>query len=100
MRRALLLSASILLAHCSSEPELMPRIEFLTREGCVQTTMMRGRLDVAIEEIGKAIPYRVIDLDSLPGTDVRKGYPTPTILVGGADLFGMPAPTPPFPDPT
>ena len=78
----------------------MKPMEFLTREGCVQTTTMRGRLDQAIAAIGSPMPYAVIDLDTLPASDVRKGYPTPTILRGGKDLFDMPTPTPPFPEPT
>lgn len=75
-------------------------VVFLTRPGCVQTKLMRMRLDEAIKTIGRPIPYTVVDLDTLPAGDNRKGYPTPTILVGGVDLFGMPAPTPPFPEPT
>ena len=75
-------------------------VVFLTRSGCVQTKLMRVRLDAAIEAIGKPIPYTVVDLDTLPSDDNRRGYPTPTILVGGVDLFGMPAPTPPLPEPT
>ena len=75
-------------------------IEFLTREGCVQTKVMRARLEDAIEAIGKPMSYMVVDLDTLTSTDTRKGYPTPTILRGGLDLFGMRAPVPPFPEPT
>lgn len=84
---------------CSTAPAMKP-LEFLTREGCVQTTTMRGRLDEAIKAIGQPMPYAVVDLDTLPATDTRKGYPTPTILRGGKDLFDMPAPTPPYPEPT
>lgn len=84
---------------CSVAPTMKP-IEFLTREGCVQTDVMRARLDDAIKAIGRPMPYTVVDLDTLAPTDTRKGYPTPTILRGGADLFGMPSPVPPFPEPT
>lgn len=75
-------------------------IEFLTRSGCVQTTTMRARLDDAITALGKPLPYAVVDLDSLPATDVRKAYPTPTVLYGRVDLFGMEEPKPPYPEPT
>ena len=68
----------------------MPRpIEFLTREGCAQTATMRGHLDAAIRATGQPIRYGVVDLDTLPATDHRRGYPTPTILIGGEDMFGM-----------
>lgn len=75
-------------------------LEFLTREGCVQTKIMRLHLDQAIAATGKQIQYTVVDLDALASNDSRRGYPTPTILRGGVDVFGMAAPTPPFPDPT
>lgn len=80
-------------------PEPQP-LEFLTRAGCVQTKIMRVRLDAAIKAIGKPIPYTVVDLDTLPPTDERKAYPTPTILSGGVDLFGIAPPTQPDLEPT
>lgn len=92
------------LVGCAKEPavstKLMGSIEFLTRSGCVQTKIMRVRLDKAIEAIGTPITYDVVDLDSLPKSDVRAAYPTPTILVGRVDMFGMTEPTPPYPEPT
>src|SRR4030095_1383288 len=75
-------------------------IEFLTRDGCVQTEVMRVRLDEAIQGLLSPLAYSVVDIDALPATDARKGYPTPTILRGGIDLFGMAQPTPPHPKPT
>lgn len=84
-------------AGCRPTPKPM---EFLTRDGCVQTKIMRARLDDAIAAIGRPVAYAVVDLDMLPATDVRKAYPTPTILVGGVDLFGMDAPRPPYPEAT
>jgi hypothetical protein len=78
----------------------MKPIEFLTREGCVQTTTMRGHLDEAISSIAKPLTYTVVDLDTLAATDVRKAYPTPTVLYGSVDLFGMAEPKPPYPEPT
>lgn len=78
----------------------MKPIEFLTREGCVQTTTMRGRLDEAVEGMAKPSTYTLVDLDTLPATDVRKAYPTPTVLYSGVDLFGMAEPKPPYPEPT
>lgn len=90
----------IIMAGCAT-PTPTPRvIEFLTRADCVQTKVMRVNLDEAITAIGKPIPYSFINLDTLPKDDSRQGYPTPTILVGGKDMFGMIAPKPPFPDPT
>ena len=73
---------------------------FLTREGCVLTDQMRANLDAALTQMGNARQaYRVVDLASLPADDPRRGYPTPTILHEGRDLFGMPTPVPPVPGP-
>jgi hypothetical protein len=50
--------------------------------------------------MGRQKDYQFIDLDTLPASDARRGYPTPTLLYRGRDLFGMPVPAPPFPEPT
>lgn len=73
---------------------------FLTREGCSNTGAMRARLDEALSRIGLAPDYQVFDVQSLPDTDLRRGYPTPTLLYRNRDVFGMPEPQPPLPAPT
>ena len=78
----------------------MNNFTFLTREGCVNTTIMRERLDEAVKGAKLQVTYEVVDLDKLSETDFRRGYPTPSVLYDNADLFGFPKPTPPFPDPT
>ena len=88
---------SVLSGACGTPPK---PIEFLTRSGCVQTDIMQVRTETAIKDLALTNPYAVVDLDTLPATDTRTGYPTPTVLIGGVDLFGMTPPVPPFPDPT
>jgi hypothetical protein len=61
---------------------------------------MRGNLDEALKALGLAAGYEVIDQDKLSETDVRRGYPTPTLLHADRDVFGMSVPEPPLPDPT
>ena len=73
---------------------------FLTRGGCVNTTVMRRNLDEALKALGRAASYELVDQDTLPRTDVRRGYPTPTLLHADRDIFGMSVPKPPLPDPT
>lgn len=76
-------------------------LTFLTREGCSNTPVMRERLDQALARLGLSPNgYQVIDLATLPDTDPRRGYPTPTLLHSGRDLYGMPEPQPPLPTPT
>jgi hypothetical protein len=74
-------------------------VVFLTRGGCVNTTVMRRNLDEALKALGLA-DYEVVDQDTLPTTDVRRGYPTPTLLYQDRDIFGMAVPTPPLAAPT
>jgi hypothetical protein len=78
----------------------MQDIVFLTRGECVNTPIMRGHLDEALRALSLPVDYQVIDLDTLPRSDARGGYPTPTALIRNRDLFGMPEPTPPFPEPS
>jgi hypothetical protein len=95
---------ALLAAGCAGRtvPRLSPTADltFLTRDGCVATATMRGNLDAALTAMGLPTDYRVVDVDTLPETDARGGYGTPTILVKGVDLFDMPTPPAPHPPPT
>jgi hypothetical protein len=61
---------------------------------------MRRNLDEALKTLGLAASYELVDQDTLPESDVRRGYPTPTLLYADRDIFGMSVPKPPLPDPT
>jgi hypothetical protein len=76
------------------------QLVFLTREGCVNTQTMRTHLGDALRVLAWPVDYQVLDLATLADTDVRKGYPTPTLLFANRDLFGMPEPRRPLPEPT
>lgn len=78
----------------------MNDLVFLTRDGCVNTTIMRANLDAALQAMGLPADYQFVDLETLAATDPRIGYPTPTMLYKGTDLLGMAEPSPPFPEPT
>ena len=73
---------------------------FVTRDGCVNTPDMHINLDDALKGLGLALDYQVVNLEKLPKNDTRAGYPTPTVLYRNQDLFGMPQPTPPYPEPS
>jgi hypothetical protein len=91
----------LVLAACAwSPPGTAPAgLVFLTREGCANTERMRTNLDVALKAIGLPTDYAVIDLATLPDSDARRGYATPTVLYANKDLFGSAEPTPPLPEP-
>ncbi len=61
------------------------RIEYLTKPQCEPSVAMHPRV---VEAVG-AEGFEVVDLTRLPSGDVRRGYDTPTLLVDGADLFGL-----------
>jgi hypothetical protein len=87
----------------TASPSAGPRTKelvFLTRGGCANTTVMRRRVDEALKSLGLAAGYEVVDQDTLSDADVRRGYPTPTLLYEERDVFGMAVPKPPLPAPT
>jgi hypothetical protein len=71
-------------------------LTFLTRDGCVNTPDMVNNLDDALTALKVPNDYAYINIATLPKDDPRTGYPTPTILWKGKDIFGMPVPKPPY----
>lgn len=71
------------------------KIELLGFPGCPNTPSMRENLAVAIESLASGLTFTTINQEELPESDLRRGYPTPTVLVNGRDLFGLPVPTAP-----
>ena len=98
MTRLLAVVAAVLMSGCASGSD--SALTFLTRDGCVNTDTMRTNFDEALRALGRQTVYSVIDVNALPDADPRRGYGTPTILVGRHDVFGMPEPTGPQPPPT
>lgn len=72
-----------------------PAIELLGFPGCPNTPELRDSLRSALASIGQGWTFKDTDQERLPEDDLRRGYPTPTILVNGRDLFGLPVPTAP-----
>lgn len=68
------------------------RIEVLGFEGCPNTPELLARVRKAARGMdGVRIEY--VDQMRLAANDLRRGYPAPTVLVNGSDLFGLPTPT-------
>lgn len=83
----------VLLVDCTARHDVTARqLAFLTGDGCPNSTTMRRNLDNALQALGRATDYRVIDVDTLPKSDPRGYYGTPTVLIGDHDLFGMSTP--------
>ena len=68
-------------------------IELLAFPSCHNLAAMRMSLHDALETIGARWAVHEVNQEALPETDPRRGWPSPTILVNGQDLFGM-APSP------
>lgn len=74
----------------------MRTIEVLGFTGCPNTPTILANTRAAVARLGWGGPdasVAYIDQEGLPEGDTRRGWPTPTVLVDGRDLFGMPAPT-------
>lgn len=69
-------------------------IEILGFADCPHTAPFRGRVETAVHRLG-GFTVVTIDQESLPPNDLRRGYPAPTALVDGRDLFGLPTPSSP-----
>jgi len=96
----LILAVAILVIAVDAPASLKTDLTFLTRDGCVNTPDMVNNLDDALTASHWPKDYAFIDVGTLPKTDVRRGYPTPTLLWKGKDIFGMPVPKPPFDAPS
>lgn len=70
-----------------------PAIELLGFPGCPNTPEMRTNLKAALASFGAGWTFADTDQETLPEGDIRRGWPTPTVLVNGRDLFGMAPPT-------
>ncbi|MBL8765166.1 MAG: hypothetical protein JNM07_12945 [Phycisphaerae bacterium] len=94
-----------MLAGCAATPDrtarpaamnaAQPDIELLGFPGCPNTPAMRANLKAALTAVGKGWTVKDTNQEQLPEGDLRRGYPTPTILVNGRDLYGLPVPTAP-----
>src|SRR5690606_39363169 len=91
--------AAALLSACQSPNRAetgraMTQVEVLGFADCPNTPEFLRRVQSASGQLdGVQVVY--VDQESLPENDIRRGYPTPTALVNGRDLFGLPVPTAP-----
>jgi len=74
-------------------------LEFLTRKGCSNTPTLLENLEQAEVGLGNKLEIEVVDQGDLAAADPRTGYPTPTILYKQRDIFGLPDPQMPYPEP-
>ena len=95
MWRAILAIAVLLIAN-DKPVSVKADLVFLTRDDCVNTPDMVNNLDDALKALGWPTDYQYVDIGKLPAKDVRTGYPTPTLLWKGKDIFGLPVPKPPY----
>ncbi|MGD9791213.1 MAG: hypothetical protein AB7Q00_09235 [Phycisphaerales bacterium] len=68
------------------------KVELLGFPGCPNTPAMRAHLREALAD---PAAFDDVNQEKLPESDPRRGWPTPTILVNGRDLFGLPTPSSP-----
>jgi hypothetical protein len=88
-RVGIVLAIGIAASAAAPAPKTMKDLTFLTRDGCVNTPDMVNNLDDALKALGWPNDYQFIDIGKLRSGEVRTGYPTPTLLWKGKDIFGM-----------
>ena len=75
-------------------------LTLLTCRDCVNGHILREHLHDALGVLGWRPIFAIVDAATLPSTDARHSYPTPTVLWRGRDLFGMPETPWPYPPPS
>lgn len=93
-----------LLWGCASQPDhdSAPHTEDPTMQitllgfpSCPMTPDLRSNARAALTLIPGRWELVEVDQETLEPGDIRRGWPAPTLLVNGRDLFGMPAPVGP-----
>lgn len=72
---------------------MLPQLVVLYFDGCPNTPPLLESARRAVARLGDPWELVRVDLEALPDDDPRRGYGSPTILLGGEDLFGLPAPS-------
>jgi hypothetical protein len=83
-----------------AKPTTLSDLIFLTRDGCACEPRLVILLDSVLTALGWPLDYRFVEISTLSVSDARTGYPMPTILWKGNDIFGMPTPVPPYAAPS
>jgi hypothetical protein len=69
------------------------KIEVLGFDGCPNSPALLENTRAAAASVAPSVAVAYVDQKLIPESDVRRGYPAPTILVDGRDLFGLAAST-------
>jgi len=70
-------------------------IELLGFPGCPHTPLLRSNAQAALSLVAKGWALEEVNQETLASGDLRRGWPAPTLLVNGRDLFGMQEPAEP-----
>jgi hypothetical protein len=65
------------------------RIEVVGLPGCPNAEATKAAVVQAVAALSLRADIQSIDQDALPVGDLRRSWPSPTVLVDGRDLFGM-----------
>lgn len=77
----------------TQEVEVKRALTVLYFDGCPNTPGFVEATEQAAARLGAGWRVELVDLQSLPEDDLRRGYGSPTVLLDGRDLFGAPDPT-------
>lgn len=68
------------------------KIEVLGFTDCRNAPATMTNVNKAVAAMGLSASVAYVDQEKLPEGDSRRGWPSPTVLVDGRDLFDLPAP--------
>jgi hypothetical protein len=71
-------------------------LAFVAPLDCMYAPALILNLNDALHVLDWPTDYQFIDTDCLSPLDSMRGYPSPTLLWKGIEIFGLPEPTPPF----
>ncbi|HRP63712.1 MAG TPA: hypothetical protein PK400_10490 [Phycisphaerales bacterium] len=71
------------------------KIEVLGFDDCPNTGDFHERVLAAAKQLDLHDSVAYVDQEQLPANDLRRGYPAPSALVNGRDLFDLPEPETP-----
>lgn len=81
--------------YASQSADVSHRVQLLGFAACPNTPLMEQRLRMALDRLGVGPSIEYIDQEALEAGDVQRGWPAPTVLVDGQDLYGMTPPRTP-----
>lgn len=71
----------------------MKHAELVYFEGCPTVQVLQRNAEQAIVALGAGWRLSMVNQETLPPDDLRRGYGSPSVLLDGREVFGEPTPS-------